>query len=68
MPGRALARSVQTVVDFELQDADGLAELISQRFSPVRIEPVRADDRFNMSGTYGRVAGIDFSRCRVRGE
>ncbi len=68
MPGRALARSVQTVVDFELQDADGLAELISQRFSPVRIEPVRADDRFNMSGTYGRVAGIDFSRSRVRGE
>ncbi|WEX85805.1 AraC family transcriptional regulator [Sinorhizobium garamanticum] len=68
MPERALARSVQSVVNFELQDADGLAEHIGQRFAPVRIEPIRAADRFTMSGTYGQVAGIDFSRSRVQGE
>ncbi|WP_434722133.1 AraC family transcriptional regulator [Mesorhizobium sp. RIZ17] len=68
MPERALARSRQSVVNFELQDADGLADHINQRFSPVRIEPVRPADRFSMSGTYGQVAGIDFSRGRVQGE
>lgn len=68
MPERALARSVQSVVSFELQDADGLAEHISQRFAPVEIEAVRPIDRFSMTGTYGRVAGIDFSRSQVQGE
>ncbi|MFB9265997.1 helix-turn-helix transcriptional regulator [Bradyrhizobium erythrophlei] len=68
MSERALARSSQTVVSFELQDADGLADLISQRFGPVTIEAARANDRFSMSGTYGVVAGIDFSRSSVTGE
>jgi len=68
MPERAPARSRQSVVNFELQDADGLAELINQRFAPVKIEPVRPADLLSMSGTYGQVAGIDFSRARVQGE
>ncbi|WP_426413413.1 AraC family transcriptional regulator [Bradyrhizobium ganzhouense] len=68
MPKRALARASQVVVNFEQQDADGLAELISQRFAPVTIVPLRSADRFTMSGSYGSVAGIDFSRSRVTGE
>ncbi|WP_083742076.1 AraC family transcriptional regulator [Bradyrhizobium mercantei] len=68
LPERVLARSSQTVVSFELQDADGFADLIGKRFSTVTIEPARAADRFSMSGTYGAVAGIDFSRSRVTGE
>lgn len=68
MQERVLARSSQIVVNFELQDADELAELISHRFAPVTIEPARLGDRFNVSGTYGAVAGIDFSRSRITGE
>ncbi|MGX5802581.1 AraC family transcriptional regulator [Bradyrhizobium sp. Arg314] len=68
MQERALARSHQSVVNFELQEADSLADLLNQRFAPVRIEPFKSSDRFTMSGTYGVVAGIDFSRSAVKGE
>lgn len=68
MPERVLARSSQIVASFELQDADGFAENISQRFGPVTIEPARPSDRFSASGTYGTVAGIDFSHSRFAGE
>jgi len=68
MAERALARSYQFVVNFELQDADALAEQLSQRFSEAKITPVTPDHRVGMSGTYGAVAGIDFSRNEVRGE
>lgn len=68
MAERALARSYQTGVNFELLDADSLAEHINQRFAPVRIEPFRSSDRFSMTGTYSVVAGIDFSRGEIKGE
>lgn len=67
MPERSLARSDQLVVNFELQDADGLAEFINRRFAPVIIEPARPADRLSMSGIYGQVAGLDFGQSHVRG-
>jgi AraC-like DNA-binding protein len=67
MPDRALARAHQTVVNYQLQDPDGLAALISRRFSPVAIEPAGPPHALSVTGTYGTVAGIDFSRSHVVG-
>lgn len=68
MAERALAQSYQSVVNFELQNAQNLAEHIAERFAPVKIEPVGRADLLSMCGTYGQIAGIDFSRSRVEGE
>lgn len=67
MPNRRLARSTQTVVSFDLQDADGLEDLLTRRFAPVAIEPEHSTALLSVSGTFGAVAGIDFSRNRISG-
>jgi AraC-like DNA-binding protein len=58
----------QAVVDFELRDPDALADLISRRFSAVKILPGDAAPLSAVSGTYGAHAGIDFSRTRYTGD
>ena len=68
MRERALARSRPSVVNFELRDADEIAEHFSQRFSPVEIEREKIDEPFGMSGTYGIFGGIDFSQTWVEGD
>jgi AraC-like DNA-binding protein len=58
----------QVVFDFELRDPDAVAELLSRRFSPVRILTVDDAPLSAASGTYGAYAGIDFSRTRYTGD
>ena len=58
----------QIVVDFELRDPGALADLLSRRFSPVKILPIDDAPLSAASGTYGAHAGIDFSRTRYTGD
>lgn len=58
----------QLIIDFELRHPDALADLLSRRFSPVKILPVDTAPLSGVSGTYGAHAGIDFSRTRYTGD
>lgn len=67
MPGKKRAYVNQTVVTFELQEADSLEETFTRRLAPVKIEPVPPAGQVGSRGLYASLAGLEFSRTEFLG-
>jgi AraC-like DNA-binding protein len=57
-----LARVPQSIVNFELQDADSLAEMLTRYVFPVKIEAATAGEQVGARGLCGAAGGLKFYR------
>ncbi|HEY0218146.1 MAG TPA: helix-turn-helix domain-containing protein [Afipia sp.] len=67
MPKRKLERVPQAIVNFELQDADSLAETLSRCISPVKIEATTPGEQVGARGLYGAAGGLTFYQMEFLG-
>lgn len=57
-----MKKEAAPVLSFLHRDADEVASFLSERFAPIKIEPLARTGIVSMSGQYGRLQGVDFSR------
>jgi AraC-like DNA-binding protein len=67
MPTRKLVRAPQSIVNFELQDADSLAEMLTECISPVKVEAAIAGEQVGARGLCGAVGGVEFYQMEFLG-